>query len=166
MRNFDHSVHALVSLQTSRLLCHEYWLHGLQQTANNPAPPLRCAVSCLSFFPTVNSTFLTCRCCFHTLGINDLFASFLQDAPYFIPQPADSDLAVKTVYYWIRWKVLRQLPPFTPWIHQMQYRICQFSLASYTVAHSLIQWLYFLPLFIWQVARVRLSHFFHILILP
>ena len=55
-----------------------------------------------------------------------LFASFLQDAPYFIPQPADSDLAVKTVYYWIWWKVLRQLPPFTPWIHQMQYRICQF----------------------------------------
>ena len=95
-----------------------------------------------------------------------LFASFLQDAPYFIPQPADLDFAVKTVCCWIRWKVLRQLPPFTPWIHQMQYRICQFSLASYTVAHSLIQWLYFLPLFIWQVARVRLSHFFHILILP
>lgn len=177
MRNFDHSVHALVSRQISRLLWHEYWLHGLQQTANNPAPPLRCAVSCLSFFPTVNSTFLTCRCCFHTLGINDRVAwtllafgicsrFFYKMLQYFIPQPADSDLAVKTVYCWIRRKVLRQLTPFTPWIHQMQYRICQFSLAPYTVAHSLIQWLYFLPLFIWQVARVRLSHFFHILILP
>ena len=96
MRNFDHSVHALVSRQISRLLCHEYWLHGLQQTANNSAPPLRCAVSCLSFFPTVNSTFLTCRCCFHTLGINDRIAwtllafgicshLFLQDAPVFCP---------------------------------------------------------------------------------
>ena len=99
--------------------------HNRQQTTNSPAHPLRCAASCLSFFPTVNSTFFAGCYRFYTLGINDrvawtllassvcsrLFHKMLQN---FIPQPTDPGAAIKAVYCRIWWKVMGQLSPFAP----------------------------------------------------
>ena len=56
-----------------------------------------------------------------------------------------------------------QLSPFTPRFHQIQYCIRQFPFAPRAVAHPGIQWGYFFPLLICQVAGIRLSLFsFHV----
>ena len=66
--------HTFVLRQISRLLCHEYWRNEPQQTTSSPAHPLRCAASCLSFFPSVNSaSFVGCYR-FYAPGINDCAA--------------------------------------------------------------------------------------------
>ena len=84
-----------------------------------------------------------------------------------IPQPTDPGTAIKTVYRWIWWKIMGQLPPFASWIYQIQHGIRQFPLVPCAVAHSLIQRGNLFPLFICQVAWIWLSSFcFHTTILP
>ena len=60
-----------------------------------------------------------------------------------------------------------QLSPLAPRIYQIQHCIRQFPFAPRAVSHSLVQWGYLFPLFICQVAGIRLSSFFfHVSILP
>ena len=172
------TAHMLVLRSIFHFLCLEYWQHGPQQTANSPAHPLQCAASCLSFFSSINSSFFAGRYRFHTLGINDcvawtllasgicscLFHKMLQNS---IPQSADPGAAIKTVYGWIRRKIVGQLSPFAPWIHQIQNSIRQFPFAPCALTHPCIEWGNFFPLLICQVAGIRLSFFFfHVSILP
>ena len=53
-----------------------------------------------------------------------------------------------------------QLSPLAPRIYQIQHCIRQFPFAPRAVSHSLVQWGNLFPLFICQVAGIRLSSFF------
>ena len=64
---------------------------------------------------------------------------------------------------------MRKLTPLTAGLNNVQHGVCQFALAPLPIPHSRIQWLYFFPLAVCQVRRVRLapcSYFFHAAIIP
>lgn len=64
---------------------------------------------------------------------------------------------------------MRKLTPLTAGLYNVQHGVCQFALAPLPIPHSRIQWLYFFPLAVCQVRRVRLapcSYFFHAAIIP
>ena len=66
------------------------------------------------------------------------FVSFYKMLQNFIPQPIDLGTAIKTVYCWIRRKIMGQLSPFAPWIYQIQHSIRQFPFAPSAVAHPCV----------------------------
>gem|GEM_PF-4073619 len=87
----------------------------------------------------------------------------------FLPQSRLCSTAEKAVHRLIRRKVMRKLTPLTAGLYNVQHGVCQFALAPLPIPHSRIQWLYFFPLAVCQVRRVRLapcSYFFHAAIIP
>lgn len=99
-----------------------------------------------------------------------IFTSFLnQMSEDFLPQSRLCSTAKKAVHRLIRRKVMRKLTPLTAGLYNVQHGVCQFALAPLPIPHSRIQWLYFFPLAVCQVRRVRLapcSYFFHAAIIP
>lgn len=98
-----------------------------------------------------------------------LYEFFNQMSEDFLPQSRLFSTAEKAVHRLIRRKVMRKLTPLTAGLNNVQHGVCQFALAPLPIPHSRIQWLYFFPLAVCQVRRVRLapcSYFFHAAIIP